>query len=59
MDFCDWSQDDSSDDFDWSRGKGGTPSQGTGPEKDHSTGTAEGRWIVICSKFQMNRERKR
>ncbi|XP_072014819.1 MAM and LDL-receptor class A domain-containing protein 2-like [Amphiura filiformis] len=47
VDFCEWSQDTTSDDFDWSRGKGGTPSEGTGPEKDHSTGTSEGYFAYI------------
>ncbi|XP_071956932.1 MAM and LDL-receptor class A domain-containing protein 1-like [Antedon mediterranea] len=45
LDFCEWTQE-KSDDFDWSRGKGGTPSAGTGPTVDHSTGTSAGRCKV-------------
>lgn len=31
------------DKFDWKRGNGGTPSLGTGPRTDHTTGTALGK----------------
>ncbi|XP_020619343.1 MAM and LDL-receptor class A domain-containing protein 1-like [Orbicella faveolata] len=30
---------DKNDKFDWTRNKGGTPSTGTGPSADHTTGT--------------------
>ena len=32
---CQWAQD-SSDDFDWTRHQGGTPSPATGPNTDHT-----------------------
>ena len=35
---CDWEQD-KTDDFDWSRFKGRSPSVMTGPLRDHTTGT--------------------
>lgn len=37
---CAWTQDDS-DDFNWSRGKGRTPTSSTGPLRDHTTGMLE------------------
>lgn len=41
--FCHWTKDSSSNNpFGWSLHKGPTPSVGTGPETDHSTGKATG-----------------
>ena len=37
---CQWAQD-SSDDFDWTRYQGGTPSQYTGPTTDHTKRAGE------------------
>ena len=33
------------DDFDWARDSGGTPSSGTGPSVDHTTGTSSGFYL--------------
>ena len=45
---CEWSQiHDGNDDFDWSIHNGPTPSAGTGPLVDHTTGTKEGSYIYI------------
>ncbi|KAK3094637.1 hypothetical protein FSP39_004295 [Pinctada imbricata] len=35
-DVCGFTQENSTDDFDWTRGQGGTPSAGTGPDEDHT-----------------------
>ncbi|CAH3118157.1 unnamed protein product [Pocillopora meandrina] len=35
------------DEFDWTRGSGGTPSQFTGPKIDHTTGSAKGNYLFI------------
>lgn len=37
VDFCEWEQA-TSDDFDWIRHKGPTPTPNTGPSHDHTTG---------------------
>lgn len=42
MDFCNWSNETSGDDFDWIRLKSRTPSSNTGPRKDRS---GEGRTL--------------
>lgn len=34
------------DEFDWTRGSGGTPSQFTGPKIDHTTGSAKGQYLL-------------
>ena len=39
---CGWSQDQN-DDFDWTLKSGSTGSVGTGPQFDHTTGTAAGK----------------
>lgn len=33
------------DEFDWTRGSGGTPSSFTGPSTDHTTGTKKGEYL--------------
>lgn len=40
-DMCSW-QNTAGDQFDWKRDSGGTPSLGTGPTTDHTTGTKNG-----------------
>ena len=39
---CGWSNQGYGDDFNWLRHNGGTPSAGTGPSTDHTTGTKLG-----------------
>ena len=39
---CGWVNRGSGDKFNWKRSNGGTPSSGTGPQTDHTTGTATG-----------------
>lgn len=39
------------DKFDWKRANGGTPSLGTGPKTDHTTGTALGMFVVTIDLF--------
>ncbi|XP_055957693.1 MAM and LDL-receptor class A domain-containing protein 2 [Patella vulgata] len=43
---CGYTQD-KSDDFDWTRGMGGTSSSGTGPTSDHTYGTNKGHYMYI------------
>lgn len=46
--FCDWTQDHG-DQFDWTRRNAPTPSQRTGPTRDHTTGLRTGGFIYIES----------
>ncbi|XP_071506663.1 MAM and LDL-receptor class A domain-containing protein 1-like [Diadema antillarum] len=43
---CGWSQGDR-DNFDWTRIKGPSPEYSSGPEVDHTTGTADGYYMLI------------
>ncbi|XP_058153872.1 MAM and LDL-receptor class A domain-containing protein 1 isoform X2 [Dasypus novemcinctus] len=43
---CNWEQD-TEDDFDWTRQRGPTPTLHTGPMRDHTRGTAEGHYLYI------------
>ncbi|XP_035699728.1 MAM and LDL-receptor class A domain-containing protein 1-like [Branchiostoma floridae] len=43
---CQYTQD-RTDDFDWTRDSGGTPSGFTGPTGDHTTGTSSGQYMYI------------
>lgn len=45
-DFCNWQQD-TSDNFDWTRKTGATQSVNTGPSRDHTLGTLAGTYIYI------------
>ena len=40
---CDFSQDDTDDDFDWIRASGSTPTAGTGPQVDHTLTNTNGK----------------
>lgn len=40
---CTWEQD-TTDDFDWTRNQGSTPSGSTGPLTDHTTGKGTGKF---------------
>ena len=42
------------DDIDWTVDNGGTPSSGTGPAVDHTTGTASGNYLYTESSFGMD-----
>ena len=44
---CSWVNVQSGDDFDWLRGSKGTPSFFTGPDTDHTTGTAAGWYLYV------------
>lgn len=44
IDLCQWSQL-TTDDFDWTRMKGSTPTHNSGPTRDHSTGSSTGYYI--------------
>lgn len=41
-DFCDWTQEQNADQFDWKRDRNGTRSTGTGPTYDHTTESENG-----------------
>lgn len=45
---CNWEQD-TEDDFDWTRHQGPTATLNTGPMKDHTLGTAKGHYLYIES----------
>ncbi|XP_037693308.1 MAM and LDL-receptor class A domain-containing protein 1 [Choloepus didactylus] len=45
---CNWEQD-TEDDFDWTRNQGPTSTLHTGPMKDHTQGTAKGHYLYIES----------
>ena len=50
-DMCGYQQDVGADSSDWIRYRGPTPTQGTGPSGDHTTGTSAGEegvgiWVV-------------
>ncbi|XP_023487707.2 MAM and LDL-receptor class A domain-containing protein 1 [Equus caballus] len=45
---CNWEQD-TEDDFDWTRYQGPTPTLNTGPMKDNTLGTAKGHYLYIES----------
>ncbi|XP_071486324.1 MAM and LDL-receptor class A domain-containing protein 1-like [Diadema antillarum] len=44
---CGWSQELTADVWDWLRTSGSTPSSGTGPSQDHTTGTGAGFYLYF------------
>ncbi|XP_077977476.1 MAM and LDL-receptor class A domain-containing protein 1-like [Glandiceps talaboti] len=44
---CSWRNHANVDSFDWSVGRGGTPSSSTGPSNDHTTGSSNGYYMFI------------
>ncbi|XP_041467171.1 MAM and LDL-receptor class A domain-containing protein 1-like [Lytechinus variegatus] len=46
-DYCYWSNTKNGDKYDWELNRGTTGSQETGPSKDHTTGTENGRYVYI------------
>ena len=42
MDYCTWTNEEGTDDFDFTRFHGATASSGTGPAQDHTLGTPQG-----------------
>lgn len=55
-DICDWTQELSSDQFDWKRDRNGTSSTGTGPLYDHTTESQYGKYLVFTVKVYFNAE---
>eukprot|EP00795_Rhopilema_esculentum_P012712 gene12712-3431_t len=51
---CGWSNR-RGDQFDWTRGNQGTPSLGTGPSTDHTTGTSQGNYVYIETSYPRRR----
>ena len=45
--FCGWTQDHQTDNFDWLRYRGSTQSSGTGPSKDHTSGSKYSRNLLL------------
>ena len=43
---CIWHNTNTGDQFDWTFGKGGTSTTGTGPKADHTTGTTRGNFFI-------------
>lgn len=58
-DMCKWSNI-RGDEFDWRRDSGGTPSLGTGPSTDHTTGTRNGlfSFFVPLNSFTLSSEKR-
>ena len=48
---CTWTNAQTGDDFDWRVGSGTTSTFGTGPSKDHTTGTARGHYQYLEASF--------
>ncbi|KAH9494979.1 hypothetical protein Btru_018315, partial [Bulinus truncatus] len=53
-DFCQWTQENSLDTFDWVRAQGPKGSAATGPVVDHSYGTNAGWYAYITSSYVAN-----
>ncbi|XP_030849653.1 MAM and LDL-receptor class A domain-containing protein 2 [Strongylocentrotus purpuratus] len=52
-DLCDFSQDDTDDDFDWIRASGSTPTAGTGPQVDHTLTNTNGYYVYVKADGQL------
>lgn len=50
-DMCKWTNVLGGDQFNWTRDSGGTPSLGTGPSADHTTGTRNGLFLIYCTLY--------
>jgi hypothetical protein len=59
-DLCSWvnGQNGVVDDVDWLRNSGSTPSFGTGPTIDHTTGTPQGMYLYTTASSVFNRNAK-
>ncbi|KAH3785306.1 hypothetical protein DPMN_163391 [Dreissena polymorpha] len=44
---CGFEQDNTTDQFDWTRIQGRTPSANTGPEADHMCGVSNDKWSAV------------
>ncbi|XP_033104873.1 MAM and LDL-receptor class A domain-containing protein 2-like [Anneissia japonica] len=53
-DFCDWTQAEETDEFDWLRNNGPTNSIDSGPSRDHTTGTSKGFYVYIDPAINQN-----
>ncbi|EDV21956.1 uncharacterized protein TRIADDRAFT_59472 [Trichoplax adhaerens] len=56
---CNWRQDNTSDNFDWTMQTGPTPSFATGPDRDHTLGTIAGHYLYIEASSQQFGDRAR
>ena len=51
VDYCYWTNTKDGDQRDWQLNSGSTGSEDTGPNKDHTTGTAQGSHLSYISSF--------
>ncbi|XP_013400183.1 MAM domain-containing protein 2-like isoform X2 [Lingula anatina] len=59
QDLCGWTQDNTTDDGDWKRWKGRTPTSSTGPLYDHTTHTSLGFYIYMESSHTAKNDKMR
>ena len=53
--YCYWANTNKGDTVDWELDSGGTFSSGTGPSKDHTTGTGDGKHLMIDRRIHFDR----